>query len=52
MGQGDLQPRGKYYRKPIDPKKLKAMKEQWKRAPKIRKKQIQKKKKKDAPNAA
>lgn len=51
MGEGDFQPRGSHRKKAIDPKKLKAMKEQWKKAPKIREEAIQHHKEEEVPKA-
>ena len=51
MGQGDFMPRGGRRKKPIDPKKLKAMKKQWKRAPKIREEAIARHKTEEVPKA-
>ncbi len=51
MGEGDFQPRGSHRKKAIDPKKLKAMREQWKRAPKIREEAIAHHQEEEVPKA-
>ncbi|MBU1017635.1 hypothetical protein KKA33_01250 [Patescibacteria group bacterium] len=51
MGEGDFAPRGGHRKKAINPKKLKAMKEQWKKAPKIREKAKAQHEKEEVPKA-
>ncbi len=51
MGEGDYLPKGRHRKKPVDPKKLKAMKEQWKKAPEIREKATRHHKEKEVPKA-
>ncbi|MBN2096360.1 hypothetical protein JW752_03075 [Candidatus Peregrinibacteria bacterium] len=51
MGEGDFIPRGGHRKKAIDPKKLKAMKEQWKKAPKIREKAVRQHQEEEVPKA-